>query len=467
MAWYALRLGHEAPTEAELFRMEQGQEIGILARQLYPGGIVLNGDGRDPAEIARGLERNVSINTLFEVTAQAGVFVAKADILARDGSGWQILEVKSNFSDTKNMKDLVDDLAYTVMVFRRAGVRVVKASLVLLSRNYRFSDGTDRLFQIVEKTSEVNDRAVEFESEADSVARVLFDKTQPVPALVSACRDCVVYEDKCLGSGVTHTVLEIPRLHHTKLKRLSQDGIIDALQIPDGLNLNECQQRAKKAMVSGKIVVEPGLRAALQDVQWPCHYLDFETVATFLPLYPTHGCHRQTVTQFSIHRRESIDAEPSHCEYLADPKKNCERELAEALIEKLDRAGSILAYTNFEEKRIEALRDEFPDLADSLQAILSRLKDLEKVIESNIYHPEFGGSFSIKAVLPALVPELSYAELEVRDGETAVARFARMAKGEVSGDKAQAIRRQLLEYCKMDSYGMLKLHEVLVRLAAK
>jgi hypothetical protein len=173
------------------------------------------------------------------------------------------------------------------------------------------------------------------------------------------------------------------------------------------------------------------------------------------------------VTQFSIHRRESIDAEPSHCEYLADPKKNCERELAEALIEKLDRAGSILAYTNFEEKRIEALRDEFPDLADSLQAILSRLKDLEKVIESNIYHPEFGGSFSIKAVLPALVPELSYAELEVRDGETAVARFARMAKGEVSGDKAQAIRRQLLEYCKMDSYGMLKLHEVLVRLAAK
>ncbi|MBZ5614669.1 MAG: DUF2779 domain-containing protein [Acidobacteriia bacterium] len=220
-------------------------------------------------------------------------------------------------------------------------------------------------------------------------------------------------------------------------------------------------------MLSGKAIVEPGLSAALQNIEWPCHYLDFETVATVLPLYPTFGCHRQVVTQFSIHHRGSIDAEPSHSEYLAgDPKTNCERELTEALIEKLGEHGSIIVYTKFEEKRIEALRDAFPDLAAPLQSILGRLLDLEKMIEGNVYHPEFRGSFSIKKVLPALVPDLSYAELNIRDGDTAIARFARMAKGEVSGDEAETTRRQLLKYCEMDTYAMLKLHEVLLRLSS-
>jgi len=466
MAWHGLRAGYEPPSEAELFRMLQGQEIGRLARQLYSGGILLSrANGKSAAEVTQDLQTDAP--ALFEATAEVGPFVAKADILKRDGAGWHVLEVKSSFSDTKNISELVDDLAYTVMIFRRAGVQVSGASLALLSRTYRFGDSTDHLFDIVDKTDEVNERVKEFDAQADDVARLLFDQTQPVPKLVSACRDCPIYEGECLGSGLSHTVLEIPSLHYTKLKRLSQEGVVDISELPDDLNLNPTQQRAVGAMLSGKALVEPGLGAALQKIAWPCHYLDFETVATFLPLYPTFGCHRQVVTQFSIHHRGSVDAEPSHSEYLAsDPKKNCERELTEALIQRLGERGSIIVYTKFEEKRIEALRDAFPDLADRLQSILGRLLDLEKMIEGNVYHPEFRGSFSIKKVLPALAPDLSYAELSIRDGDTAIARFARMAKGEISGDEAETTRRQLLKYCEMDTYAMLKLHEVLLRLAA-
>lgn len=100
-----------------------------------------------------------------------------------------------------------------------------------------------------------------------------------------------------------------------------------------------------------------------------------------------------------------------------------------------------------------------------LQSILGRLIDLEKIIEGNVYHPRFRGSFSIKKVLPALVPESSYAGLEIKDGDTAITRFARMAKGEICGDEAEMIRHQLLEYCEMDTYAMLKLHEKLWGLA--
>ena len=122
-------------------------------------------------------------------------------------------------------------------------------------------------------------------------------------------------------------------------------------------------------------------------------------------------------------------------------------------------------YSPFEKTRIRALMDLFPDLQAALQAILDRLVDFERIIEGNIYHPEFRGSFSVKAVLPALVPELSYAGLDVKDGGTAIARFARMAKGEMSPEEALATREQLLEYCKMDTLAMLKLHETLDRLA--
>jgi len=88
--------------------------------------------------------RKLDKQTFFEATVSAGPFVAKADILRRQNVGWHVLEVKSSFSDTGSINELIDDLAYTVMVFRRAGFSVAKASLVLLSRGYRFGDSPDR-----------------------------------------------------------------------------------------------------------------------------------------------------------------------------------------------------------------------------------------------------------------------------------------------------------------------------------
>ena len=466
MAWYEMRAGYGAPSEGELFRIDQGQEVHRLARQLYRDGtLVEKSNGTEPAAITRDLCANGETKTLFEATVQAGRFVARADILTRDSSGWHVLEVKFSFSDSNNLADYIDDLAYTVMIFRRLGLQVPKTSLVMLSRNFRFNDPIDRLFVPLDKTAEVNERATEFDGQADQVAGVLFDQTQPAPKLVSACRDCSAYTGQCLGLGLDHTVLEIPSLHHTRLKRLSKDGVIDVYQLPSDLKLNDRQQRAVAAMMSGKVIVEPGLRAALGTLHWPCHYLDFETAATVLPLYPGHGCHRQTVTQFSIHHRDGIDSAPTHSEYLADSAKDCERELAEALINSLGERGSVLMYSDFEKKRITALCDQFPDLAQSLQAILDRLRDFEKVIQENVYHPEFRGSFSLKKVLPALVPELSYAGLDIRDGDAAIARFARMAKGETTGRDAETTRRKLLEYCKVDTLALLRLHEVLLSLA--
>src|ERR1700722_4128672 len=150
MAWHRLRAESTNPlSEADRFRMEQGQEIGALARELYPEGILVTGQsGKSAAEITQDLAAHTCNEILFEATFRPGKFVAKADILRREPSGWHVLEVKSRFSDSGNAGELIDDLAYTVMVLQRAGLRVHKASLVLLSRDFRFGGGPKQLFDI-------------------------------------------------------------------------------------------------------------------------------------------------------------------------------------------------------------------------------------------------------------------------------------------------------------------------------
>ena len=181
MAWFGLRAAPIPPNEAERFRMEQGQEVGALARELYPGGtLVSKRDGNDCGrDHARPHRRCCAIETIFEAAFHAGPFVAKADILRRQEGAWHVLEVKSSFSNTSKIKELVDDLAYTVFVLRLAGQQTTKASLILLSRAFRRGDGPDRLFEIIDKTDEANARVAEFDGAADNIARALFNDTPP------------------------------------------------------------------------------------------------------------------------------------------------------------------------------------------------------------------------------------------------------------------------------------------------
>ena len=216
----------------------------------------------------------------------------------------------------------------------------------------------------------------------------------------------------------------------------------------------------RDSALSGKPFFADSLRKSLELIDWPCYYLDFETVMTVLPLYVGHGCHQQVLTQFSLHHRDAIAGEIYHTEFLADADRECERELAESLIDALGEKGSILVYGSFESTRIKSLRDRFPDLKSPLEAIRNRLVNLLGTIRANLYHPEFRGSFSVKYVLPALV-DLSYNDLAVADGDTAITMFARMARREIPIEQIERVRFNLREYCKRDTFAMVQIHDYL------
>ena len=229
---------------------------------------------------------------------------------------------------------------------------------------------------------------------------------------------------------------------------------------PDEIPISDAQERVKNCVLNNEIYTGESLREELDGITWPCYYLDFETVASVLPLYEGHGCHQQILTQFSLQSRTSLDAKLEHDDYLADASKDCQRELAENLVAALGDEGAIFVYSSFEKTRIKGLAKLYPDLAGALDSIVERLVDFLAVVKKHVYHPQFKGSYSIKKVLPALVPDLSYEGLAIGDGNTAITMFAKVASGEVAD--TDQVRNDLLAYCKLDTLAMVRLHDALL-----
>jgi hypothetical protein len=458
-AWYRLRGHPTTPDEASAFRAQQTDEIRCRARELWPDGVVA---GHASAQLLADSETRV----VFGARVEAAPFSVTVDILERGRGGWHVVTVHPSFDSPKKRREIVDAQAFAVLVLRRAGHEVAGCRALLLSRDYRYGEPTERLFERIDTTDVALTRADEIVAEAEHVASAALGPDRPGPKLGSACRRCPWLASDCLGHGVARTIFELPGLRGRVAAQLWGAGTVDLTNLPTDLALDPKQQRVRRAIESDRVIVEGNLRGALDTVVWPCHYLDFETVTTFLPLYEGHGCHRHVLTQFSVHRREAPGSGTQHREFLADAERDCEREAAIALIRALGDNGSVIVYSGFEQSRIEALIVRFPDLRTQLASLLTRLVDLERMIEAHVYHPDFSGSYSLKNVLPALAPDRSYAGMDVANGGAAIAQFARLARGEITGDAAATTRSSLLAYCAMDTQAMVRLHDVLLGLAA-
>lgn len=452
------QLLEESRTLGEQFLMEQGLEIHNRARQLYPNGVLVQSKGVTAVQETMRLMNDPTVSTIFEATFLTDDYVAKADILRRNGKGWHLIEVKSS---TNDKEEFIDDMAYTAMVIEHAGFRVNTIALILVSRDYRLGMPNENLFIEIDHTAEVLVKAELFKTIWDQIKEITAAQVRPDPELRRDCKVCPLFPE-CLGKGIENHIVEIPRLHQTKFDRLKELGIVCIEDIPNEFPLTDNQARVRNCVITGQPFVSNQLRSDLENIVWPAFYLDFETVMTAIPLYPDIAPYTQLPTQYSIHKYGSIGQEVDHKEYLADPSRDCRRELVERLIINLEDCGSIIIYSNFEKNVINALSMIYPNLKDKLDALIERIVDLEVIIRKNFYHPDFHGSVSIKQTLPALVPELSYDALEIADGNSANAAFAYLALGKYTeGEEAESVKQNLLEYCKQDTLAMVRLHEKL------
>ncbi|MCB0404861.1 MAG: DUF2779 domain-containing protein, partial [Bdellovibrionales bacterium] len=224
-----------------------------------------------------------------------------------------------------------------------------------------------------------------------------------------------------------------------------------------------------QAVRSGAAVLDvAGLSSFLAALRYPLHFLDFETIGYGIPRFAGMAPYDQLPFQYSCHVLESPQATLQHREYLAAGSGDCRPELAERLLADLGRRGSILAFNQgFEKARLVELAAFLPECAAAVEQLLDRFVDLKDAFTKYYYHPEFHGSFSLKDVLPVLVPTMSYAGMAVADGVGAQAAYARLGDEKTPTSEKQALRQNLLEYCRQDTFAMVALLRALEKRVAE
>lgn len=458
--WRLHRAQASYPSAGDGLRMKQGIEIGRRSRSLFSGGVLITDTRFDSAaQRTQSLMQDTEIQAIFEATFLIDGYATKADVLQRTEAGWNLYEVKSK---TDVDQSLIEDVAYTAMVLQRAGVALETTCFLLVSKDFRLRMSAFDLFVEIDATLKVQEQVLEFQPLWEEIRETLVSPKAPESQLIFECRNCDFFKD-CTGSNVSDHIFDLPRLHRSKFAQLSGMGIQSIHDVPDDFPLTDRQATVRQCVMSGETFSSVHLKKKLESVSWPAHYLDFETVMTAIPLYEGVAPYEQVVVQYSVHTCRMPGDILTHTEYLAEPSRDCREDLATLLLSVLHGKGSIVTYSGFEATIIKGLSRHCPSKADDLLSLLSRIVDLEKIIRENYYHQEFHGRTSIKTTLPILASDLSYDDLYIKDGDTAMAAFADMAIGELGSDSAQELRHALLKYCARDTMAMVRLHERLLQ----
>lgn len=456
----------DEPTPSQLARFQAGNEVGELALELFKcKDKIAFSEGDFSAKIARtkALIDN-GVSSIAEATFSHNGVLVMVDILQITTDGLIINEVKSS-TGLKSVH--IDDLAVQYFVLSGAGHKVIGANLVHIDSSYTRKGAleVDRLFKQVDCLQAVIEKQSEVEQNLCAFEKILEDSTNAPNIAIGAQCDCP-YECDFKGvcwSGVPseNSVFEILRLDsHTKFA-LYHSGIARFSDIKDFSAFSASQiLQIQCALDNATHIDKVKIREFLATIRYPVYHLDFETFQEAVPSFDSQCPYMQVPFQYSLHidyggGDESIE----HREFLADSQGDPRAVLVESLVRDIPRGAFILAYNaSFEKGVMRKLALTFPQYAEILEHFCENTADLmTPFAQKAYYHPAMRGSYSIKAVLPALVPEMeqAYKDLElVHNGGEAMEAFPALK----AMDKANrwAYRHALLEYCKLDTLAMVK-----------
>ena len=446
--------------------IEQGRDVGMLARQLFPGGVEVRSDGGLDHAIraTRELVANPDVPAIFEGVFEHGNVLVKVDVLQRRFDGrWRLIEVKS----TTDLKDHhLEDVAIQYRVVSRSGLDVASASLAHVNRNYVYLGGEidpRGFLRIRNVTRRVEGLQHKLTLQLRSEFRILAQPTPPDIRIGAHCTAPLTCEffDQCNPPRPNDHVGFLPRIHANAVDALEEMGVESIQDIPHDFDLSDIQRRAATCVQTGQPWFSAELRDVLDGLKYPLYFADFETVNRAIPPFAGMRAYDHLPFQWSAHVQRQAGAEPEHYEFLATDASDPRREFINSLCDAVGERGSIVVYSSFESQRLSELGFWFPEFADRINAIQARLFDLLPVVRERVYHPAFAGSYSLKSVLPALVPEMTYEGMEVAGGQDAGLAWESLLRGDCGEAARQRKRQALLDYCAQDTLGMVKLLEFL------
>jgi hypothetical protein len=466
-----------ADSDATQASFVTGHAVGAIARSLYdPHG---TGTELDLGSLGMAalLEKTQKLleqrKPIFEAGFVGGApnrkALALADILLPDSGrskSWRMIEVKSSGS----VKDYHrDDVAIQHYVASQAGVTLSGAALAHINTSWTYSGGNDYTGLLVESdlSEEAASRRGEVEAWISAAHKVVAKPSPPDLGPGAHCSkpfDCGFLghcnaQDEAIHGNVEHPVHWLPRIQTKALKEYIESSNVRSLaDVPDDL-LNATQLKVKRHTLSGKTFFNGTAAAkALSDHKLPALFLDFETIAYAVPIWAGTRPYQQVPFQFSLHRLYRT-GRSEHSGFLDLTGRDPSEPFARELVDTCSGGEPIFVYNKgFEGARIKDLAERYPRLSKKLLALEARLVDLLPVAQAHFYHPSQQGSWSIKAVLPAVAPELRYDNLEgVQDGGAAQLAFLEAAQSETTVTRRQEIRQQLWRYCRLDTFAMVRL----------
>jgi hypothetical protein len=453
------------PDAAAQAILDMGSEIGVLARERFPGGVLVDVSFRRGKEaLARTAEliADAAVPAIFEGAFYFDHVFVRVDILERlianDGTTrWRLIEVKAS---TKTKEAHLDDVAIQSYVARGAGLPVDETGLLHVNSHYIYEGGepdVEQLFAWRDLTNEITERLAAVPARLAAFQAMLAEPAPPERVPDSHCHapyECPFW-NHCTKDKPSRWIYYLPGGGTLPSLLLSQ-GIETIDHIPADTRLSVVQRRVKDNVEW----MSDELARMLDSVCYPIHHLDFETFMPAVPRFRTTRPYQVIPMQWSDHV-EYADGALTHHEFLYRHPKDPRRQFVAALLAVLGTEGSICVYSGYERVILERLAEIFPDFERPLKQVMARLWDLYEVIKEHYYHPDFAGSYSIKAVLPAIVPALGYQDLDVHDGHSAARAYYRMIFQEADWVEQERIADSLLRYCARDTLAMVEIRKVL------
>ena len=444
----------------------QGTNVGILAQELFPSGADASPENHFKIQesVLKTQEFIKNGETIiYEATFQYNGVLAALDILVQDNAGWKAYEVKSSTSVSETY---IMDAAIQFYTIVNSGIDLKDISIVYINNQYVKNGDIDvqELFTIESVYDKVQEVLPKIPNQIERFKQVISQDEIPDIDIGMHCStpyNCD-FKGHCWKHVPEYSIFNISRLGTNKKFELYNNGVTTFEQIDlqiTSLKTNQLLQVTSE-LDNKSFIDRPKIKSFIEDLNFPLYFLDFETMGTAIPIFDNSRPYQQLVFQYSLHV-QNLDDEVTHSEYLAEANPNIDPREAfiKQLIKDCGDTGDIVVYNiGFERGKLNDLITVYPQLECDINIIISRLKDLMIPFQKKWYYtPEMKGSYSIKAVLPALVPELSYQDLEIKEGGTASTVFTQMVNGEFEGDYEKT-RLALLEYCNLDTLAMVEIY---------
>ncbi|HEO99422.1 MAG TPA: DUF2779 domain-containing protein [Epsilonproteobacteria bacterium] len=460
----------EEPDRAQESLFDTGYSAGEAAKELFPGGVEIEFDADNFKGMLDKTKELIENGTevIYEASFSVNGIFVMIDLLVKRDDFWDMYEVKAS---TEVKQYQLNDASIQWHVVSQV-IPLDKAYIVYIDKTYeRLGDlEVDKLFKRKDVTEMLLEMQEQIEPNLEEMKEVL-GGDMPDVDIGGHCSDpfgCD-FKQHCWKHIPSPSVFNLYWMNWSKKFEMYYKGIISYQDIPKDQKLSFTQQLQVSTARTKEPHINPDvIRSFVQEVEYPINFFDFETFFEAIPRFSNQRPYQQIPFQYSLHILHE-DGTLEHREFLADEHSDPRDELITKMLSDITERGSIIAYNQaFEKRMIRELATCDSNRSKELLALNERFLDLIVPFRNGgYYHPDFNGSFSIKSVLPALFPgdpELDYKKLgSVQNGGDAMDTFAKLHLLKYPS-KREAIRADLLAYCRLDTLAMVRIWEMLRQL---